>query len=61
MPKVFTPWPAKTTQAVKTTPHINEGKEATLVPGTVRIFYRKGKERGRRGLGGSQASPVTGS
>jgi hypothetical protein len=34
----------KTTQAVKTTPHINLGKGATLVPSTVKLLHRK-KER----------------
>jgi hypothetical protein len=43
----------KTTQAVKTTPHINLGKGATLVPSIVKLLHR-GKERknqwGSRGL-----------
>ena len=34
----------KTTQAVKTTPHINLEKGATLVLSTVKLFYRE-KER----------------
>ena len=34
----------KTTQAVKATPHINQGKGATLVPSTVKLLHRE-KER----------------
>ena len=32
------------TQAVKTSPHINQGKGATLVPSTVKLLHRE-KER----------------
>jgi len=44
---------------VKTTPHINYGKGATLVPSTVKLLHRE-KERKKlsRGL---QAWPETGS
>jgi hypothetical protein len=31
----------KTTQAVKTTPHIKLGKGATLVPSTVKLLHRE--------------------
>jgi hypothetical protein len=34
----------KATQAVKATPHINQGKGATLVPSTVKLLHRE-KER----------------
>jgi hypothetical protein len=27
-------------QAVKATPHINQGKRVTLVPGVVKLFYQ---------------------
>jgi hypothetical protein len=40
-------WPEtkrKTTQAVKTTPHINQGKGITLVPGTVNSSTNKNKK-----------------
>jgi hypothetical protein len=39
----------KTTQAVKATPHINEGKEATLVPSTVKLLHRKKLRRNQWG------------
>jgi hypothetical protein len=32
----------RTTQTVKITPHINEGKGATLVLGTVKLLHQKG-------------------
>jgi hypothetical protein len=34
----------KTTQAVKITPHIDSGKGATLVPGTVKLLHQRKKE-----------------
>jgi len=43
----------KTTQVVKTTPHINQGKGATLVSSTVKLLHqkRKGKLMGIKGRG----------
>jgi len=35
----------KITQAVKNTPHINEGKGAALVPGTVKLLLQKKKKK----------------
>ena len=37
---------SKTTQAVKTTPHNNQGKGATLVLSTVKLLHRK-KRKGK--------------
>jgi len=46
-------------QAVKTTPHIYEGKGATLVPSTVKLLHRERKNQW--GLGRLQAWPETSS
>jgi hypothetical protein len=51
----------KTTQAVKATPHINQGKGATLVPSTVKLLHRKKERKNQWGSGGLQAWPETGS
>jgi len=51
----------KTTQAVKTTPHINEGKGVTLVPSTVKLLHRKKERENQWGSRGLQAWPETGS
>jgi hypothetical protein len=51
----------KTTQAVKTTPHINYGKRATLVPSTVKLLHREKERKNQWGSGGLQAWPETGS
>jgi hypothetical protein len=45
----------KTTRAVKTTPHIDKGKCATLVLGTVKFLHYKGIEKDQWGSGGLQA------
>ena len=37
----------KTMQASETTPHINEGKEATLVTSSVKLLHRKAYETDR--------------
>ena len=50
----------KNTQAVKTTPHINEGKGATLVPSTVKLLHREMERKNQWGSGGLQAWPETG-
>jgi hypothetical protein len=51
----------KTTQAVKNTPHINEGKGAILVPSTVKLLHREKERKNQWGSGGLQAWPETGS
>jgi hypothetical protein len=51
----------KTTQAVKTTPHIIEGKGATMVPSTVKLLHREKERKNQWGSGGLQAWPETGS
>jgi len=51
----------KTTQAVKTTPHINKGKGATLVPSTVKLLHREKERKNQWGLRGLQAWPEIGS
>jgi hypothetical protein len=45
----------KTTQAVNTTPHINQGKGATLVPSTVTLLHREKERKNQWGSRGSQA------
>jgi len=49
------------TQAVKATPHINEGKGATLVPSTVKLLHQEKERKNQWGSGGLQAWPETGS
>jgi hypothetical protein len=49
----------RTTQAAKTTPHVNKGKIATLVPSTVKLLHREKERKKQRGLGGLQAWPET--
>ena len=51
----------KSTQAVKTTPHINKGKGVTLVPSIVKLLHRKKERKNQWGSGGLQAWPETGS
>jgi hypothetical protein len=51
----------KTTQAVNTTPHINQGKGATLVPSTVTLLHREKERKNQWGSRGLQAWPETGS
>jgi len=51
----------KTTQAVKATPHINQGKGATLVPSTVKLLHREKERENQWGSGGLQAWSGTGS
>ena len=51
----------KSTQAVKTTPHINQGKGATLVPSTVKLLHHEKERKNQLGSEGWQAWPETGS
>jgi len=51
----------KSTQAVKTTPHIKLRKGATLVPSTVKLLHREKERTNQWGSGGLQAWPETGS
>jgi hypothetical protein len=45
----------KTTQAVLATPHINQGKGATLVPSTVKLLHREKERENQWGSRGLQA------
>jgi hypothetical protein len=51
----------KTTQAVKATPHNNQGKGATLVPSTAKLLHREKERKNQWGSGGLQAWPESGS
>jgi hypothetical protein len=39
-------------QALKTTPHINQGKGATLIPGTLKLLHQRGSEKRQWGSRG---------
>jgi hypothetical protein len=47
--------------AVKTTPNINQGKGATLVPSALKLLHREKERKNQWGSGGLQAWPETGS